>query len=55
MPFRGDRVHGAWYVNEQMISRSACLVAARLLRLADSSLPKSWRACAGRLIYADKA
>jgi hypothetical protein len=50
-------VHGAWYVNEQMISRSGMLGRSQgCFAVADSSLPEIMaRLAPGRLIYADKA
>jgi L,D-transpeptidase catalytic domain len=50
-------VHGAWYVNEQMIGRSGMLGRSQgCLAVADSSLPEIMaRLGPDRLIYADKA
>jgi hypothetical protein len=49
-------VHGAWYVNEQMIGRSGMLGRSQgCFAVADSSLPEIIaRLGPGRLIYADK-
>jgi hypothetical protein len=50
-------VHGAWYVNEEMISHSGMLGRSQgCFAVADSSLPEIMaRLAPGRLIYADKA
>jgi L,D-transpeptidase catalytic domain len=50
-------VHGAWYVNEEMIGRSGTLGRSQgCFAVADSSLPEFIaRLGPGRLIYADKA
>ena len=50
-------VHGAWYVNEEMIGRSGMLGRSQgCFAVADSSLPEIMaRLGPGRLIYADKA
>jgi len=50
-------VHGAWYVNEEMISRSGMLGRSQgCFAVADSSLPEIMaRLAPGRLIYANKA
>jgi hypothetical protein len=50
-------VHGAWYVNEDMVSRSGMLGRSQgCFAVADSSLPEIMaRLGPGRLIYADKA
>jgi hypothetical protein len=50
-------VHGAWYVNEEMIGRSGMLGRSQgCFAVADSSLPEIMaRLGAGRLIYAGKA
>ena len=50
-------VHGAWYVNEQVISHSGMLGRSQgCFAVADSSLPEIMaRLGPGRLIYADKA
>ena len=48
-------VHGAWYVNEQVIGRSGMLGRSQgCFAVADSSLPEIMaRLGPGRLIYAD--
>jgi hypothetical protein len=50
-------VHGAWYVNEEMIGHSGMLGRSQgCFAVADSSLPEIVaRLGPGRLIYADKA
>jgi L,D-transpeptidase catalytic domain len=50
-------VHGAWYVNEEMIGRSGMLGRSQgCFAVANSSLPEIMaRLGPGRLIYADKA
>jgi L,D-transpeptidase catalytic domain len=50
-------VHGAWYVNEQLISHAGMLGRSQgCFAVADSSLPEIMaRLGPGRLIYADKA
>jgi hypothetical protein len=50
-------VHGAWYVNEEMIGRVGMLGRSEgCFAVADSSLPDIMaRLGPGRLIYADKA
>ncbi len=50
-------VHGAWYVNEEMIGHSGMLGRSQgCFAVADSSLPEIMaRLGPGRLIYADKA
>jgi hypothetical protein len=50
-------VHGAWYVNEQMISLTGVLGRSQgCFAVADSSLPEIMaRLGPGRMIYADKA
>ena len=50
-------VHGAWYVNEQMIGRSGMLGRSQgCFAVADSSLPEIMaRLGPGRLIYAGKS
>jgi hypothetical protein len=49
-------VHGAWYVNEEMIGHSGMLGRSQgCFAIADSSLPEIIaRLGPGRLIYADK-
>jgi hypothetical protein len=55
--FRSIVVHGAWYVNEQVIGYSGMLGRSQgCFAVADSSLPEIMaRLGPGRLIYADKA
>ena len=50
-------VHGAWYVNEEMIGHAGMLGRSQgCFAIADSSLPEIMtRLGPGRLIYADKA
>jgi hypothetical protein len=50
-------VHGAWYVNQEMIGHSGMLGRSQgCFAVADSSLPEiTARLAPGRLIYADKA
>jgi hypothetical protein len=50
-------VHGAWYVNEQLINHAGMLGRSQgCFAVADSSLPEIMaRLGPGRLIYADKA
>jgi hypothetical protein len=50
-------VHGAWYVNEEMIGHSGMLGRSQgCFAVADSSLPEIMaRLGPGRLVYADKA
>jgi hypothetical protein len=50
-------VHGAWYVNQEMIGHSGMLGRSQgCFAVADSSLPEIIaRLAPGRLIYADKA
>ena len=50
-------VHGAWYVNEEMVGHSGMLGRSQgCFAVADSSLPEIMaRLGPGRLIYADKA
>ena len=55
--FRAIVVHGAWYVNEQVIGNSGMLGRSQgCFAVADSSFPEIMaRLRPGRLIYADKA
>jgi L,D-transpeptidase catalytic domain len=50
-------VHGAWYVNEEMIGRSGMLGRSQgCFAVAGSSLPEIFaRLGPGRLIYADNS
>jgi hypothetical protein len=50
-------LHGAWYVNEEMIGRSGMLGRSQgCFAVADSSLPDFFATLGpGRLVYADKA